>query len=185
MSSGEKESTQPPQERPRRGRRLRTSIPAPGRAAGLSRQQSCRCTEPAGGGSQAPGPVSPSVRVQGGSSLVRGAQPPQRAGGGGGVGEPAHLCPSRGRGLRRHCRHQDRRAGGPDLPVTPRERQVQGAAPRPCATSFPGDRGGSRARPTPQSPRNVTLLWISKSIRERAESKLLFLNEHSCVCNAE
>ena len=96
MSSGEKESTQPPQERPRRGRRLRTSIPAPGRAAGLSRQQSCRCTEPAGGGSQAPGPVSPSVRVQGGSSLVRGAQPPQRAGGA--VLVSLHICARLGGG---------------------------------------------------------------------------------------
>ena len=54
--------------------------------------------------------------------------------GGEGAGEPAHLCPSRGRGLRRHCRHQDRRAGGLTClshPGSGRSRE------RPCSHVLP------------------------------------------------
>ena len=55
-------------------------------------------------------------------------------------------------------------------------------SPAACGASFPRDRGGSGARPTPQSPRNVTLLCISKSVTEIPESKLLFLNKHLRMC---
>lgn len=183
MSSGEKESTRPPQERPRGAEGSGRASPPQGgqQDSAVSSPAAARSRQEAGAEHLALS--APLYSSRAAPAWCVGLSLP--SGRGGGVGEPAHLCPSRGRGLRRHCRHQDRRAGGPDLPVTPRERQVQGVAPRPCATSFPGDRGGSGARPTPQSPRNVTLLWISKSIREIAESKLLFLNEHSCVCNAE